>query len=66
MKKEIVYKYLGTNGIIESPIYLEDIYSVKLNILTADAGYVLTDGLRQELSVKVPDKEVAEWREIHA
>ena len=38
MTKTVLYRYLGTNGVIESPIHLEDIYSTRINILTADEG----------------------------
>ena len=39
MKKQVIYKYLGTNGIIESPVHLEDTYYVRLINITADEGY---------------------------
>ena len=29
MTKQVLYRYLGTNGVIESPIHLEDIYYVR-------------------------------------
>lgn len=66
MTKKVLYRYLGTNGVIESPVHLEDIYYTRQNILTADPGHVLTDGHRQEVSVKVSDEEVSNWREIPA
>ena len=42
MKKEILYHYLGVNGTILSPVYLEGIYSVKKVKLTAESGKRLT------------------------
>lgn len=66
MTKEIFYKYLGTNGVIESPVHLEDIYYVRIIALYADPGKVLTDGTRQVYSIKVPEDEVANWQEIPA
>ena len=30
MLKNVYYRYLGTNGVIESPVHLEDIYYVRL------------------------------------
>ena len=36
MTKQILYKYLGTNGVIESPVHLEDIYYVRTVALYAD------------------------------
>jgi hypothetical protein len=64
MTKQVIYKYLGTNGVIESPVHLEDIYYVRLLRLTADKGKILTDGTRQVLSVKIPEEELENWSEI--
>lgn len=64
MTKQVIYKYLGTNGVIESPVHLEDIYYVRLVRLTADKGKILTDGTRQVLSVKIPEEELENWSEI--
>lgn len=64
MTKEIIYKYLGTNGVIESPVYLEGIYSVHTNVLMADEGYMLTDGEHLERIVRCSDEEVSKWKEI--
>lgn len=66
MTKQVFYKYLGTNGVIESPVHLEDIYYVRLILLQADKGKVLTDGTRKVQSVKVPEEEVSNWKEIKA
>jgi hypothetical protein len=38
MTKTILYKYLGTNGTILSPVHLEDIYYVRYYKLQADNG----------------------------
>jgi hypothetical protein len=66
MKTEIRYRYLGTNGVINSNVHLEGIYSVRSWILTADTGYRLTkDGKNFVQSVKVTDEaEIAEWKEV--
>ena len=66
MKKTIMYRYLGTNGVIDSPIHLEGIYSVKTISLIADEGMALTkDGKEFVKSVKVAnDEEAAQWREV--
>ena len=67
MKKEILYHYLGVNGTILSPVYLEGIYSVKKVRLTADEGKVLTqDGVTKQHSITVPENEVKNWYEINA
>ena len=64
MTKQVLYKYLGTNGVIESPVHLEDIYYVRINVLTADEGKVLTDGTSCKKVVRCSDDEVALWREV--
>ena len=66
MKKEVFYRYLGTNGVIESPVHLEDIYYTRVIGLYADAGKILTDGIREVYSIKVPEEEVDNWIEIPA
>lgn len=66
MTKETIYKYLGTNGVIESPVHLEDIYYIRLFRLVADEGYLLTDGNKKVKSVRVPEDEVSNWTEIKA
>lgn len=59
------YRYLGTNGIIESPVHLEDIYFVKLAKLTADKGKVLINANKErKYTVTVPEDEVNLWKEI--
>ena len=64
MTKTVIYKYLGTNGVIESPVHLEDIYYVRLIALTADDNKLLTNGEIKVKSIKVPEEEVSNWREI--
>lgn len=64
MIKSVLYKYLGTNGIIETPVHLEDIYYIRMISLTADDGKILTDGNRKVHSIRVPEEEVDNWREI--
>jgi hypothetical protein len=64
MTKQVIYKYLGTNGVIESPVHLEDIYYVRLIQLTADINKFLTDGTRKVKSIRVPEEEIENWQEI--
>lgn len=64
MTKSVLYKYLGTNGIIESPVHLEDIYYIRVIALTADEGKILTNGVRKLHSIRVPEEEVENWKEI--
>jgi hypothetical protein len=64
MIKQVLYKYLGTNGVIESPVHLEDIYYIRINVLTADEGKILTNGSEKRKQVRCSDDEVADWREV--
>ena len=64
MTKQVLYKYLGTNGVIESPVHLEDIYYVRINVLTADEGKILTNGIEKKKQLRCSDEEVADWTEI--
>lgn len=65
MKKTVLYKYLGTNGIIISPVHLEDIYYVRLIKLEAEEGHKLTKDDKHFVQViEVPEDEVKEWKEV--
>ena len=64
MTKEIYYRYLGTNGVIESTVHLEDIYYTRIIRLNADNGKILTNGKDKVYSVKVPEENVDQWSEI--
>lgn len=64
MTKQVLYRYLGTNGVIESPVHLEDIYYVRINVLTAAAGKVLTDGEVFKKTVRCSDDEIEQWTEV--
>ena len=66
MKKTTMYRYLGVNGVIDSPVLLEGIYSVKSLSLVADEGYSLTkDNKTFVKSVRVAnEEEAAEWKEV--
>ena len=48
MLKQVIYRYLGTNGIIESPVHLEDTYYIRLI----------------QLTVRVPEDDVDLWTEV--
>lgn len=64
MRKEIIYKYLGTNGVIESPVHLEDIYYVRSVRLYADPGKKLYNGEVYRSVIKIPEDEVGNWVEV--
>ena len=64
MKKQVIYKYLGTNGVLETPIHIEDTYYVRLIDLKADEGKILINGERKTHFIRVPEEEVPNWIEV--
>jgi len=66
MTRTIIYRYMGTNGIIESPVHLEDIYYVRLVQLVADKGMVLTDGKNKVKSIRISEADESKWKEVKA
>ena len=64
MKKSILYQYLGTNGTILSPVFLEGAYCVKKIQLLAEKGRLLTNGTEYKISVIIPEGEVKNWKEV--
>lgn len=67
MKKTVLYKYMGTNGVIVSPIHLEDIYYIRLYRLIADEGKKVTkDGKFFYNEVTIPEEDLSLWSEVDA
>lgn len=66
MTHNVVYRYLGINGVVQTPVYIEGANGLKVNVLTADAGKVLTNGKEQKHQVFVADIDVDKWKEIDA
>jgi hypothetical protein len=58
MTKQVLYRYLGTNGTILTPIHLEGAYGVKLIKIIADSDKMLTcdNGITLRNSVLVPEE----------
>lgn len=66
MTKTIIYTYLGTNGIVSTPVHLEGIYFIKKYNLIADENKLLTkDGINTCGHVTVPEDELELWYEIN-
>lgn len=42
MQKQVYYRYLGTNGVLDTPIHIEGAFYVRRYLLTADENKVLT------------------------
>jgi hypothetical protein len=65
MTKEPMYEYLGTNGVLCTPICLEGIYRINKMRLTAEEGKLLTKDYKTfKQSVIVLKSEVNSWYEV--
>lgn len=63
MTKTKLYKYIGYNGVITSPILLDAKHQVWYE-LRAAGGKILTNGEKQLFAVMVPEAEVELWTEV--
>lgn len=67
MKRIKLYRYVGRNGIITSPVLLDDIKHIALMELQPEDGYVLVNGKTVKYnSAVVPVDEIDEWKEVKA
>lgn len=64
MKTQKLYRYMGYNGVITSPVLLPDISHIELYELRADGGKYLTNGQRKVYSVIVDENSISEWIEV--
>lgn len=64
MTKQKVYRYLGRNGMITTPVLLEGVNPIIMYRLNADANMRLTNGIITVLSVDVFEDDVDNWYEI--
>ena len=64
MTKVKMYRYLGRNGIITSPVLLDKVEPIVMYELRADFGKLLTDGAKSLKSVTVFEDEMKDWTEI--
>ena len=64
MKKETIYTYLGKNGILCTPVFIEGAVASKSIRLMAENGYILTDGTVRRKMIEVSEDEVDSWTEI--
>lgn len=66
MTKNKVYRYLGRNGIITTPILIEGSAPITMYRLIADNGMILSNGKIHVQMIDVFDDEVNDWFEIPA
>ena len=65
MKKRKLYKYVGRNGEIVSPILLDDVKHIPLVELRPDDGFILTNGeIVKDHAITIHIDEVNEWKEV--
>lgn len=64
MTKTKMYRYLGRNGIITSPVLLDKVEPIVMYELRASFGKLLTNGERSLKSVLVFEDEVKDWTEL--
>lgn len=64
MKKTKMFRYLGRNGIITSPILLESIEPIPMLSLQASPGKWLTDGNEKVKTKLIFADELDNWSEI--
>lgn len=66
MTKNKIYRYLGRNGILTTPILIEGATPIVMYRLIADAGMVLSNGKTHVNMIDVFDDEIEDWFEIPA
>ena len=64
MKKSKVYRYLGRNGMITTPIVIDGVDPIIMYRLIADKDKVLTNGDRKVYTIDVFDDDLNNWYEI--
>ena len=64
MLKEKMYRYLGRNGTITSPIFLENVTPIEMISLQASKGKILTNGQKKIYSIIIFADEIDDWYEI--
>ena len=67
MTTKKIYRYLGKNGVIDTPIFLEGINYVLYYRLIADSNKMLINknGYKTKV-IDVPEDEINNWSEIDA
>ena len=66
MKKIPLYRYMGLNGILDTPILLEDTFYTLRYRLIADDGYYLFNSstAKKALVAEAYEDSVNEWKEV--
>ena len=64
MIKKKMYRYSGRNGILTTPILLDDIKHYVVYELKAESGKILTNGVDTAYGIIVEEEEIGEWFEV--
>lgn len=64
MTKTTLYRYMGLNGIIDTPILLQDVPYIIRYRLTADPGKILVNGDKKVSAIDVFEGDERYWTEI--
>ena len=64
MKKTKLYRYLGKNGIITSPIEILNADHILMYHLIASKGKILTDGDQYLETIDIFAEDLDKWKEI--
>ena len=64
MTSKKLYRYIGYNGIITSPVLLDGATHQVVYELRPSQGKKLTDGEKVVYAVVVPEEELENWKEI--
>lgn len=64
MKKEKLYRYLGRNGTITTPVKLESTEPINMIRLRASKDKILTNGDKKVYTVLIFEDELSNWEEI--
>ena len=59
-----LYRYVGRNGTVTTPILLDDIKHYVYYHLSADETKILTNGEKKTYSIDIPEEELNQWKEI--
>ncbi len=65
MTKMEIYRYVGSNGVIDSPIKLPLDYTLRYRLI-ADAGMELVNGDTTAMVIDVDASDVEKWSEQDA
>lgn len=64
MKKTKIYRYLGRNGIITSPVFLDNIEKINMLQLVAEKGKILSNGEEFIYMTIIFEEDLNKWVEI--